>query len=191
MSRTLSIMLCALAVACVRGPEGTEPNDCGNRQDEDSDGLMDCEDQGCATTPLCVQKIEEARRAAEAAEKAEKAAAKKAAEEAALAELQSHFEAAGLWVQKHHNGKDVNLAEAKAYCEQLELGGQRDWRLPTEEEAVEIFKSGGLNPEPYAMWTSTTHGTDRGVIVGITSGAPNELGVRFNGDCRARCVRGK
>ena len=191
MSKTVSILLCALAVACVRGPEGTEPNDCDNNKDEDSDGLVDCEDQGCASVQECVRKVEEARRAEEAAEKAEKAAAKKAAEEAAALELQSHFEVDGLWVQKHHNGKDVTLAEAKAYFEQLELGGKDDWRLPTEDEAVAAFKSGGFDPEPYAMWTTTSHGSDRGVIVGITSGAANELGVRFNGDCRARCVRGK
>jgi hypothetical protein len=191
MLRVSIIVSCAFAVSCVRGPEGTEPGDCEDNRDQDSDGLVDCEDQGCSSASVCVQKIEEAHRAAKAAEEAEVLAAKKAAEEAAAAELVSYFEVGGIWVQKHHNGKDVSLAEAKAYCEKLELGGQSDWRLPTEDEAISAFKAGGFNPEPYAMWTSTSHGADRGVIVGITSGAPNELGVRFNGDCRARCVRGK
>jgi hypothetical protein len=191
MSKTFCFVVCALAVACVRGPEGTEPGDCQDRQDQDSDGLVDCEDQGCAADPVCVAKIEEAKRAAAAAEEAERLAAKKAAEEDAKKELESYFDVGGMWVQKHHNGKNVDLAEAKAYCEKLDLGGHDDWRLPTEDEAIRAFKSGGLLPDPYAMWTTTLHGADRGVIVGITSGASNELGVRFDGDCRARCVRGK
>lgn len=191
MPRKLCLALCALAVGCVPGPEGTQPADCQDGRDQDSDNLVDCEDQGCAAAPHCVAKMEEAKRAAAAAEEAERLAAKKAAEEAAARELESYFELEGLWVQKHHNGKDATLAEAKAYCEKLELGGQGDWRLPSEEEAIRAFKSGNLLPDPYAMWTSTSRGADRGVIVGITSGAPNELGVRFNGDCRARCVRGR
>lgn len=191
MSRTLCFALCAFAVACVRGPEGTEPNDCQDGQDQDSDRLVDCEDQGCAADATCVAKMEEAKRAAAAAEEAERLAAKKAAEEDARRELETYFEVEGLWVQKHHNGRDVSLADAEKYCEKLEIGGKDDWRLPTEEEAIRAFKSGNLIPDPYAMWTSTLHGSERGVIVGITSGAPNELGVRFNGDCRARCVRGK
>jgi hypothetical protein len=191
MFRTLFIVLCISVAGCVRGPEGSEPGDCGDNKDEDSDGLVDCEDQGCSQDTTCVQKAEEAKMAAAAAEEAERLAAKKAAADAAAAELVAYFEIGGMWVQKHHNGKNVDLAEAKAYCENLSLGGQTDWRLPTEEEAIAAFKSGGFPPEPYAMWTTTLHGKDRGVIVGITSGAPNELGVRFDGDCRARCVRGK
>jgi len=191
MRKTLVITLGALALSCVAGPEGTSPKDCVDGIDQDNDGLVDCEDDGCAKDATCVQQIEDARRAETASSAARVAAATKAEEERLAAEMQAHFEIDGLWVQMHHNGADIDQAAAKAYCEKLVLGEHGDWRLPTESEAVRAFNSEKLEEEPYVMWTSTMRGDKRGVIVGITSGAANDLAVRFDHDCRARCVRGK
>ena len=33
--------------------EGTEPGDCSDDADNDADGLFDCDDSGCAASPLC------------------------------------------------------------------------------------------------------------------------------------------
>ena len=33
--------------------EGTEPGDCEDGADNDADGLFDCDDSGCAASPLC------------------------------------------------------------------------------------------------------------------------------------------
>jgi len=192
MRKTLGLAFGALALSsCVAGPEGAAPKDCVDGLDQDKDGLVDCEDDGCAKDATCMQQIEDARRAEAAASAARVAAATKAEEEEAAKQMQAYFELDGLWVQQYHNGANVSMAAAKEYCEKLVLAEKSDWRLPTEAEAVAAFASGKLPEEPYVMWTSTRHGDKRGVIVGITSGAANDLAVRFDHDCRARCVRGK
>jgi hypothetical protein len=191
MRKTISLALGALALSCVAGPEGTSPNDCVDGIDQDNDGLVDCEDDGCAKDATCVKQVEDARRAEAAASAARVAAQTKAEEKALADEMQAHFEIDGLWVQQHHNGANIDQPAAKAYCEKLVLAEHDDWRLPTAEEAVKAFESGKLEEEPYVMWTSTKHGDKRGAIVGITSGATNDLALRFDHDCRARCVRGK
>jgi hypothetical protein len=190
MSRvSLSVLGLILLVACSRGPEGTASGDCTDEADNDGNGKVDCEDEGCALEEWCIEQAAKAAAAAQAAAEARaEAAARAQAEQAATAAL-PYIEHGDLWVQREQNGKDVALNEAQAYCERLELAGQRDWRLPTELEAVSMAKSGKLKPEPYAMWTSTMRGKKRGTIVGITSAAANELGVRYDGQCRARCVR--
>ncbi|MGB5284367.1 MAG: hypothetical protein WBN29_07635, partial [Polyangiales bacterium] len=33
--------------------EGTEPGDCEDGADNDADGFFDCDDSGCAASPLC------------------------------------------------------------------------------------------------------------------------------------------
>jgi hypothetical protein len=191
MPKMLCPAFCALAISCVAGPEGTSPNDCVDGIDQDNDGLVDCEDDGCAKAESCVQQVEAARRAEAAASAARVAAATKAEEKALADELQAHFEVDGLWVQQHDNDANINQAAAKEYCEKLVLADHDDWRLPTEDEAIRAFNSGKLEKDPYVMWTTTMRGEKRGVIVGITSGAANDLAVRFDSDCRARCVRGK
>ena len=178
-----------LALSCSRGPEGTEGGDCADGADNDGNGLIDCEDTGCSADPFCVEQARKALEAEKAAEQARKeaeaAAKKKAEEEAALPYVAMN----SLWVQRGHNGENIAFKGATAFCERLKLAGKDDWRLPTESEAVAIAKSGKLKPEAYVMWTSTLRSKKRGIIVGITSGAANELGVPYDGDCRARCVR--
>lgn len=190
MSRmSFSILGVILLVACGRGPEGTADGDCTDEADNDGNGKVDCEDEGCALDDWCIEQAAKAKAAAEAAAEARAKAAAASERQQAETEALPYFEHGDLWVQREHNGSDVALAEAQAYCERLDLGGQRDWRLPTELEAVSIAKGGKMRPEPLAMWTSTMRGKKRGTIVGITSAAANELGVVYDGQCRARCVR--
>jgi len=178
-----------LALSCSRGPEGTEAGDCADGADNDGNGLIDCEENGCSSDPFCAEQARRALEAEKAAEKARKEAEaeakKKAEEDAALPYIAMN----GLWVQRGHNGENVAFKGAKEFCERLKLADRDDWRLPTESEAVMIAKSGKVKPEAYVMWTSTLRSKKRGIIVGITSGAANELGVPYDGDCRARCVR--
>ena len=70
------------------------------------------------------------------------------------------------------------------------LAGKAKWRLPTDEEALQIVKSGNFanDPASYVMWTSTKKGKKLALIVGITEGAVNPLPMQFDGHCRARCV---
>jgi hypothetical protein len=80
--------------------------------------------------------------------------------------------ATGLFWQHADDGKTRNWGEALAYCENLNLGGRADWRLPSAKELQSIVEysrspktsnSAALDPvfsvsdmESY-FWTSTTH----------------------------------
>lgn len=80
--------------------------------------------------------------------------------------------ATGLTWQQSDGPQKYNWEEALAYCENLELAGQKDWRLPSAKELQSIVDytrsptttgSAAINPvfsttevESY-YWTSTTH----------------------------------
>ncbi len=187
----ITLLTALFSLSCSSGPEGTSTGDCADDKDNDGDGLVDCEDDGCNFDDRCAEMARKAREAEKVAaaikKKKEEAAAQKAANDAA----NPYVVIGDLWVQRVHNGENVALNAAKEYCERLKLADHNDWRLPTEAEAVKAAKSRLLLFEAFAMWTSTLRSKKRGVIVGITSGAANELGVVYDGDCRARCVRVK
>jgi len=52
----------------------------------------------------------------------------------------------GLMWQQKDDGVPRTWDEAKAYCENLELTGQGDWRLPNKEELLSIADYGRVNP---------------------------------------------
>ena len=187
----ITLLTALFSLSCSSGPEGTSTGDCADDKDNDGDGLVDCEDDGCDFDDRCAEIARKAREAEKVAaaikKKKEEAAAQKAANDAA----NPYVVIGDLWVQRAHNGENVALNAAREYCERLKLADHNDWRLPTEAEAVKAAKSRLLLFEAFAMWTSTLRSKKRGVIVGITSGAANELGVVYDGDCRARCVRVK
>jgi hypothetical protein len=53
------------------------------------------------------------------------------------------------WTNKD-NGSDMNWTQAKEYCQNLQLAGHADWRLPTIDELVGIYDANAVIP----MWTS-------------------------------------
>ena len=181
----LIISLCA----CSKIQEGQDPATCEDGEDNDLDGRVDCEDDGCSVSDYCVNLSRKAKAAARAAE-AEREKTVKTAAPVPPSEGPV-FELDGLTVVRAESGTDVNWNEAESFCKNLNLLGHADWRLPDADEAVKIIKSDRLKGEAsYVMWTSTKKGAKRAVIVGM-SGAVNELGIQSRGQCRARCVRGK
>jgi hypothetical protein len=46
-------MPCACSTGAGPGTEGDEPGECSDRADNDRDGLIDCDDEGCAGSPSC------------------------------------------------------------------------------------------------------------------------------------------
>ncbi len=180
------IIVLSSVFACGKTPEGKDPATCEDAKDNDFNGRIDCEDVGCATFPECVR-IHDEEIAKQAKMKQELEA--KQSTNMLIKGLDPTFSVGSLMVETKGNEQDADWEEAKAYCEALNLSGQNDWRLPDVNEAVKIVKSGILSrEESYVMWTSTQNRTGKAVIVGM-SGAVNELGVRFRGQCRARCVR--
>lgn len=77
--------------------------------------------------------------------------------------------ATGLAWQKSDDGKPRDWPEALSYCQNLELGGQRGWRLPNVKELQSIVDYSRDSPalderflkisDPRGwFWSSTTHG---------------------------------
>jgi hypothetical protein len=183
-----TLFLLLFLSACAPEKEGITKGDCQDNKDNDKNGFIDCEDPGCKLDDYCIDLAVKAKVAREAARRSMNAAKQKQ-QKKALALPYIEFEK--FWAERGHNGKDINLANAKEYCKNLNLANKTDWRLPTEDEAIIMALSKKLPQEPLAMWTSTLKSKKRGKIVGITTGASNDLGVSFDGQCRARCVRDK
>jgi len=63
--------------------------------------------------------------------------------------------------------KAVNWGKALAYCEDIDLGGYEDWRLPNIRELISLVDENGGAPSintgffpgcrPHTYWSSTTH----------------------------------
>lgn len=184
----IALIIAALLLGCQRGPEGTADGDCADGKDNDFDGQYDCDDDGCMMNDVCVNKSRLTKE--QEASPADEAGAKSQGQPAVAP--QPYFDVEGLLVQRNQNGSDVNWFEAEQYCRELKLAGKSGWRLPTDEEALKIIRSGSLTGEAsYVMWTSTKKGKKRALIVGMTTGAVNDLGVQYRGQCRARCVWGQ
>ena len=91
----------------------------------------------------------------------------------------------GLMWQKATAPGTYTWDQAKAYCENLALGGQSDWRLPTRNELQSIVNYNAYNPAAFTAffpdtvasdyWSSTTYayGTDYAWIVSFGFGSVN------------------
>jgi hypothetical protein len=187
--RLLGVALFVMACQA-QAPEGTTPGDCHDNLDNDNDGTYDCQDDGCTADDRCVEQKRTAAINEKNASKTEKKPLTEKQKKDLEEKRRPYFMVDGLKVQKRHNGQDINLNDAKVYCYGLVLDGIDDWRLPDRKEAVKIVESDQLYPDSYVMWTSTMKGKKRAIIVGITSKAVNDLGISFDGQCRAKCVQG-
>jgi hypothetical protein len=85
--------------------------------------------------------------------------------------------------------------EAKNYCANLEIGGIRRWRLPTEEELLSIVDFTVIDPAIYSTfrsvvsddyWTADRHG-DKAQSVYFGSGCTNA--EKIDKRLYVRCVR--
>ena len=147
---------CFLVLSCgSSGPEGTGEGDCSDLKDNDGDGRVDCEDDGCENAQPCLDMASAAMDAEREAREAERLLKEEAAKKAEAEKASEFFELGDILVQKGSNGANITQPKAAEYCEALALGGFEDWRLPTEGEAVAVAKSGKLPPEPLVLWTST------------------------------------
>jgi hypothetical protein len=113
-----------------------------------------------------------------------------------------------MWTTKD-NGTDVTWQEAMNYCQNLQLGDQSNWRLPTITELQGIYDSsvnapdqgsggravpwrvkGNLQLSAWGEWSSTQgNANDQAMVFGFGSGT--SFSYRFDGGKkpRALCVR--
>lgn len=78
----------------------------------------------------------------------------------------------GLMWQTKDNGSNLNLAQARAACEELDQGGHTDWRLPSIHELESLYREdseqggydtiAGVLLSDCCPWTSTPHATPLG-----------------------------
>ena len=105
----------------------------------------------------------------------------------------------GLMWQRADDGVKRDWYDANDYCEGLALGGQSDWRLPSDMELVTIVDYGRYNPaiDPIFSaheddyWSATLHAIHLGRAwhVGFSTGYVAYHEPKFN--YYVRCVRGE
>jgi hypothetical protein len=66
----------------------------------------------------------------------------------------------GLAWQRHDDGVKRTWREAKAYCENMTLGGYSDWRLPTKKELKGILDYGAFRPVVDTAYFAYSHPSD-------------------------------
>ncbi|MCK5666155.1 MAG: DUF1566 domain-containing protein, partial [Thiotrichaceae bacterium] len=98
---------------------------------------------------------------------------------------------------------DQNWSDAIATCNDLELKGKTDWRLPNIHELVSIANKTKTDPASYQefnqsihprYWSSTSYINDdsRAWIIHLTSSSEGTVSeTKSNNNIYARCVRGK
>ncbi len=64
------------------------------------------------------------------------------------------------YVDRKHNGKDLNSHNTMKYCQNLRLAGLSDWRLATIDELWRIYDGSALEvPGRLGNWDALTPGT--------------------------------
>jgi len=105
-----------------------------------------------------------------------------------------------LWEDTTHvKETKVNFTQAKSYCEDLELGKYKDWRLPTLQELLSIvnykrYKPAILKGFSYTnidtlYWSSTPYIKEADEYWGVSFKDGSSSNAAINYDRFVRCVR--
>jgi hypothetical protein len=98
------------------------------------------------------------------------------------------------------NGGMIDWNEATQYCEQLELGGWDDWRLPTFEELEALYSESvegdwkirlGIELTDCCVWTRQTPYSYSATMLNFMSGKAHVRDRDEQDFERALCVRGR
>ena len=109
------------------------------------------------------------------------------------------------WMRRPKEAVNLNPMfppDALTFCEQLQLGGHDDWRVPTVDELASIITRCGKYPPagPWdaafevsgdGYWTTTSAGAPHKVCAIGTDNAGKFYEYGTDGPQRVRCVRGK
>jgi len=105
-----------------------------------------------------------------------------------------------LWADKD-NGSDLGWSQAADYCENLNLGGYDDWRLPAIKELKTLYDrslkqqykiKGPIKLEAAGMWSGSTNNSGDAWSFNFFNGGTSLSPIRggCGGSGRALCVRG-
>lgn len=103
-----------------------------------------------------------------------------------------------MWVSKD-NGVPINWPDAKKYCENLNVGGYSDWRMPTLTELATLYNPNKINSNGYniialintsaqSCWSSEIKGHSAGRF-NFTYGKEYWLRQLYSGPTRVLAVR--
>jgi hypothetical protein len=102
--------------------------------------------------------------------------------------------------QKQDDGVTKNWADAITYCDNLTLGGQTNWRLPSRLELVSLIDNGTSNPavnttyfpntSSYIYRTSTKYGGSASDSWGVNFSFGVTGGYMDDATTYVRCVQG-
>jgi hypothetical protein len=103
-----------------------------------------------------------------------------------------------MWVSKD-NGVPINWPDAKKYCENLNVGGYSDWRMPTLTELATLYNPHKINSNGYniitlinttaqSCWSSEIKGHSAGRF-NFTYGKEYWLRQLYSGPTRVLAVR--
>jgi len=71
-----------------------------------------------------------------------------------------------MWAARD-NGRNVNWASARNYCENYRGGGVTGWRMPTQDELAGLYAS-GVHKDKIAnislLWAADTRGSDAAAL---------------------------
>lgn len=106
----------------------------------------------------------------------------------------------GLMWQRQENNVGGTWDEAMLYCDNLELAGHSDWRLPSKKELVGLINSGSTAPsidtdafpgtQSGGYWSSTSYGHDSQGAWEVAFGGTNAVISHKLFRYYVRCVRG-
>ena len=104
----------------------------------------------------------------------------------------------GLMWQDDVINASLSLTNAITYCENKELGGYTDWRLPNEREMTSIVEREYFNPAMSPVftkstsftWSSTTNNNATSTAFGYTIATGEESANTKGSPLKFRCVRG-
>ena len=98
-------------------------------------------------------------------------------------------EATSLVWQRTDDGKARTWPEAKRYCENLTLGGQSDWRLPTLKELRSAYRiKSELGMRPVGYWSSGVNANGGYKVWYLSFKSGVEYWNGKTNRCHVRCV---
>ena len=107
------------------------------------------------------------------------------------------FKSGLLWAARD-NGRDIDWRRARRYCDELELAGYSDWRLPTLDELEALYRPmstsqfkapGEIRLTSCCPWSSTKKSKDSAWNFNFQYRKPFSGALSYTYDLRALCVR--